>query len=235
MRRCQRFAARNRYYLHCDIVKFFPSVDHQIQLSILGRTIKDDRYMEIVRRILASGRRVADTEYEMHYFPGDDLFAALRPRGLPIGNLTSQFWANVYLDQLDHFVKEQLRVKDYLRYADDFVLFSDAKAELTEHRDAMVEFLARLRLTIHCERAVVQPTREGISFLGFRIFPNRVRLKRENVKRFVKRFRSQRKERASGKIATADITRSVQGWIGHAGHAQSAMLREKLLRSLVIK
>ena len=233
--RCQRFMARNRYYIHCDIVKFFPSVDHQILLDLLGRTLRDERFMELVRRILDSGEGVLREEWEPHYFSGDDLFAVLRPKGLPIGNLTSQFWANVYLDGMDHFVKEQLRVRDYLRYADDFVLFGNDNRELADRRTGIEEYAGGLRLRIHRERALVRPTRDGIGFLGFRVFPDRLKLKRENVKRFVKRFRWQRKRLRQGALTIPDVTRSVQGWVAHAQHAQSARLREKVMSGLVIQ
>jgi RNA-directed DNA polymerase len=92
--------------------------------------IDDERTLELARRIIASGEGVLDAEYEMVYFPGDDLLAACRPRGLPIGNLTSQFWSNCYLHGLDLFVKRTLRCPAYLRYVDDFALFSNSRREL---------------------------------------------------------------------------------------------------------
>jgi retron-type reverse transcriptase len=98
----QAFAARYRYVLRLDIVKHFPSIDHRILLDILRPGIRCPKTMGLVARILASGDRILEQEYEMVWFPGDDLFAALRPRGLPIGNLTSQFWSNCYLNPFDH-------------------------------------------------------------------------------------------------------------------------------------
>ncbi|MBM3143383.1 MAG: RNA-directed DNA polymerase [Chloroflexi bacterium] len=96
------------YVLQCDIRQFFPSVDHLLLHNLLANKIEDDRIMWLIDRILESGHEVLTDEYEMVYFPGDDLFAANRPRGLPIGNLTSQFWANVYLNPLDHFVQVRI-------------------------------------------------------------------------------------------------------------------------------
>ena len=100
----QRLATHFRYVLQCDVRQFFPSIDHEILRSCLAERITDSRVMGLVDLILASGTGVLDNEYEMRFFEGDDLFAALRPRGLPIGNLTSQFWANVYMNPFDHFV-----------------------------------------------------------------------------------------------------------------------------------
>ncbi len=130
--RCQAWARRYRYAFHGDVVKYFPSIDHQILRSLLARRIGDQQTMWLVDRILDSGAGIQAHEAPPVYLPGDDLFAALRPRGLPIGNLTSQFWANVYLHELDIFVKHELRCPAYLRYMDDFVLFSDDQAQFQE-------------------------------------------------------------------------------------------------------
>ena len=117
--RCTRFLRRQPYALKADIARFFPSVDHAILLSLVGRRVEDVRTMDLIGRILASGVGILESEYEMRWFQGDDLLARFRPRGLPIGNLTSQFFANVYLHPLDMFVKHTLRVRHYLRYVDD--------------------------------------------------------------------------------------------------------------------
>ena len=111
--RCTEFMRRFTYVLPLDVRQFFPAIDHAILQEILGRTLGDERVLDLAGKIIASGVGVQADEYEMVYFPGDDpstgsgcdLFAFQRPRGLPIGNLTSQFWANVYLNGLDHYVK----------------------------------------------------------------------------------------------------------------------------------
>ena len=98
--RAQFFARRYRYVLPCDVRQFFPSVDHAILRRILARKLPDPDVMWLVDRILESSMGVPSKEYQMIWFPGDDLLAANRPRGLPIGNLTSQFWANCYLPEM---------------------------------------------------------------------------------------------------------------------------------------
>ncbi len=147
--RLQAFARRQSYVLRLDLVQHFASLDHAVLLETLRRVIPEDDVMGLVETILASGEGVLDDEYRMVWFPGDDLLAACRPRGLPIGNLTSQFWSNCYLDPFDHFVKRELRCRSYLRYVDDFALFSDSRSELWAWKRAIVERLASLRLTIH--------------------------------------------------------------------------------------
>jgi len=116
--RCQQFVRRYRYALQCDIVQFFPSIDHTVLRRNLARKIADADVRWLIDQILKSEQGVLSEEYRMVYFLGDDLFAISRPRGLPIGNLTSQFWANCYLNPFDHFVKRELRCQAYLRYVD---------------------------------------------------------------------------------------------------------------------
>ena len=145
LNRCTYFARRYRYVLPCDVRQYFPSIDHAILRRILARHIADADVMWLVDRILDSGVGVLSEQYDMHWFPGDDLMAALRPRGLPIGNLTSQFWANVYLNELDQFVKRELGCAAYLRYVDDFLLFADDKQQLWSWREAIIGFVGTLR------------------------------------------------------------------------------------------
>ena len=125
----------------------------------------------LISLILQSGVDVLAEAYDMVYFSGDNLLAANRPRGLPIGNLTSQFWANCYLNPFDHFVNRELGCSAYLRYVDDFLLFADDKKTLAVWRDLIVERLARFRLTLHEGSAHPRPSTEGIPLLGFVVYP----------------------------------------------------------------
>ena len=109
--RAQTFSRRYQYVLQCDLRQFFPSLDHAILRDILARKIACQDTLWLIEQIITSGEGVLADQYQMHWFAGDDLLAALRPRGLPIGNLTSQFWANCYLNPFDHFVKRELRCK----------------------------------------------------------------------------------------------------------------------------
>ncbi|MCW5844590.1 MAG: RNA-directed DNA polymerase [Caldilinea sp.] len=124
---------------------------HAILRAKLARTIADDAVLALVDHILASGAGVLAPVYVPEWYPGDDLLAPLRPRGLPIGNLTSQTWANFYLNSLDHFVKRELKCPAYVRYCDDFLLFGDDKAALHEWKSAVQDHLAGLRLSLRLE------------------------------------------------------------------------------------
>jgi RNA-directed DNA polymerase len=232
--RCQQFARRFCYVLQCDVRQFFPSIDHAALQVILGRVIADPDVIWLVDRILESGIGVLNEEYQMAWFPGDDLFAANRPRGLPIGNLTSQFWANCYLDPFDHFVKRELRCKGYLRFVDDFLLFADDKETLWAWREAVVERLAGLRLRIHERRAHPRPVTEGIPFLGFVVFPTHRRLKRRNAVNYRRRLRGLVDAYQAGDVPADRVAASALGWINHARYGDTWGLRHDVLSSVVL-
>jgi len=233
---CHAWVRKYPYAFHGDIVKYFPSIDHQILRGLLARRIADRQTMWLIDRILDSGAGILAGEYPMTYFPGDDLFAAARPRGLPIGNLTSQFWANVYLHELDRFVKHQLRCPAYLRYMDDFVLAAEDKARLQVWKDAVRDFLAtHLRLVLHPKKSLVFPARVGVDFCGFHIYPSRRRLRRSNVRRFVSRLRRQREAYRRGELSLDEMSTSVRSWVAHAEHGDTWRLRERLFADYPIR
>lgn len=230
--RCTYFLRRYRYVLPCDIKQFFPSVDHQILKSVLAKTVQDERVMHLIEKIISSGEGVLNEEYDMTYFEGDDLFSAHRPRGLPIGNLTSQFWANVYLNELDQFVKQTLKVRAYLRYVDDFVLFSNDKRELFEWRNAMIDFLAGLQLTLHEGSAHARPVWKGITFLGFIVFPEHRRLKPPKGYAFRRRWRHFYSMHKAGKMSAEKLTLHAVAWVNHARYGDTWNLRRKILNAV---
>jgi retron-type reverse transcriptase len=232
--RCQEFSRRYRYVLQGDIEQFFASIDHAILRGLLARPMADARCMGLIDRILDGGAGIHTSDYRMRWFPGDDLFAPARPRGLPIGNLTSQFWANVLLNELDQFVKRELQCPAYVRYVDDFVLFGDDKQQLWAWKQAVAQFLSGLRLVLHPTKSVVYPVSSGIPFLGFRVWPNQRRLKRPNVRAFVRRFRQQREAYARGELAFEDMSSSVQSWVAHASHGDTYRLRTQLFRQMPV-
>lgn len=231
--RLQQFARRYRYVLRLDIVKHFPSIDHAILLDILSKYLCDERIMDLATRIIASGEGVLDQEYRMAWFPGDDLLAVCRPRGLPIGNLTSQFWSNCYLHPLDQFIKRGLSCPAYLRYVDDMALFADSKAQLWEWKRAVIERLGRLRLTVHENAAQVVPVAAGIPWLGFVVYPTHRRVKARKVVQGTRRLASRFDAWRAGRISFAEFDAGVQGWINHVRYADSWGLRDHVLGRFV--
>ena len=229
LERAQRWVRAYRYVLQCDIKQFFPSVDHAVLYRLLAKKVACPRTLQLAKLILGSGDGVLAAEYDMVYFAGDDLLATQRPRGLPIGNLTSQCWANVYMNEVDQLVKRQLHCTPYLRYVDDFLLFSNSKTELWQHKAAIVNKLNELRLTLHDASSTVYPTKNGVGFLGLRLFGTFTRLKNRNVRAFDARLRGWQQLVQAGEMSLDDVSLRVQGWVAHAQHADTRGLRQQLL------
>lgn len=163
------------------------------------------------------------------YFPGDDLFTPFeRRRGLPLGNQTSQFFANVYLNALDQFVLRHVRPGAYCRYVDDFLLFHPDRGFLQEARRRIEVELCNLRLTLHEGKSRVHRTGDGIAFLGWRIFPLHRRLVRGNVVRFRRRIRALQRRFGNGEMGWAQILPRLQAWNAHAAHGDTWRLRERI-------
>ena len=233
LNRAQEFARRCRYVLQCDVEQFFPSIDHETLRGLLARKIQDERILWLCDQILASGTGVLSEEYRMVYFPGDDLFAALRPRGLPIVNLTSQFWANVYLTPFDHFVTRELRAP-FVRYVDDVLVFGDDKRALGEMKTALEARLSRYSLTIH-PGAQPRPVTEGFPFLGFLLTPEKRRLKRRKGIYFQRKLRRLLRAYTAGDLPLDDVTASVQGWVNHVRYGNTVGLRKAVLGKMTIR
>ena len=232
--RCTHFARRYPYVLQADVVQFFPSVDHAVLRDLLARYIADAPTMTLIDRIIASGAGIHAAGYEMQWFPGDDLLAATRPRGLPIGNQTSQFWANVYLNELDRFVKETLHCPAYVRYCDDLLFFAGDKPTLHRWRREIEAYLVTLRLKIHEDQTAVHPVETGIPFLGFRVFPDHRRLAHANGVHFQRRLRPLFRRYTSGEIDLDRVHAAVRGWIAHAAHGDTWGLRRRLLGRTIV-
>jgi len=230
--RCTYFMRRYRYVLPLDIRQFFPSIDHQVLLDMLFQVVADARVQNLCRQIVASGLGVLRDEYEMVYFPGDDLLSASRPRGLPIGNLTSQFWANVYLNPLDQFIKRQLKCRAYLRYVDDMLLFSNDKHGLHAWRQAVIDFVAGLRLTVHENSAQPRPCRVGVPFLGFQVYPDHRRLKRRKVVHARRRLKALAARYQAGQIDSEKVRAHIVAWTNHACHGDTWSLQHAILSDI---
>lgn len=205
-------------------------MDHQILNNLVARKIKDRDVLWLVDRIIASSNR---QEQVVTWFPGDDLFSPIeRRRGIPIGNQTSQFFANVYLNPLDHFVKDVLQVKGYVRYVDDFLVFADDKAELNDLRHRIREFLVRLRLRLHAKKNTILPVSQGIRFLGYRVFPTHRLLVKDNVRRFRRRVRRMEQQFRVGDISLEEVRQRLMSWSGHAAQADTWLLRKALFANM---
>ncbi|MEY3172569.1 MAG: hypothetical protein RLZZ436_482 [Planctomycetota bacterium] len=232
IQRAQYYLRRFDWSLKTDIVRFFPSVDHELLMARLERGIRDTRLLALIRRIVDSGVGVLADEVIYHPFPGDDLFSRLRPTGLPIGNLTSQFFANVFLDPLDHYIRERLRVPGYVRYCDDLVLFGNSRAGMWEYRDAISEYLGQARLRLHSNKTHVAPSKRGVNFLGLRVQPNQKRLLNSSIRRFTRRATRLQWQLQNRQIGMREVATSIRAWLAHADHANVKAVTRMLLRRI---
>ena len=226
--RYERLRDRHRHVLRGDIYRYFPAIDHEVLKADLRRRIACRRTLAVLDRIIDA----SNPQEPVHlYYPGDDLLTPLaRRRGLPIGNLTSQLFANVYLDRFDHFVTEVLRAP-YLRYVDDFALFADDPARLVAWRDSTEAFLARRRLSLHPAKTHVVATSAPATFLGFELRPGgRRRLPEANVRRFRNRLRGLRDRWRAGTVTRGEVEQRVGAWVAHAAHADTWRLRRAIFR-----
>jgi RNA-directed DNA polymerase len=231
IRRAQHYAKRHPFVLKCDVRKYFPSIDHAVLKETFRRTIRCEGALWLLDTIVDASNA---QEPVCTVYPGDDLAqAAVRRVGLPIGNLTSQWFGCVHLDEFDHWVKETLRCPGYMRYVDDFILFADDKAQLAEWRAAIVERLAGVRLRLNEGKSRVYQCREGLSFLGQRVWPEQRRILRENVARARRRLRWNVRQHLRGEMTQEELLTRWMSWKGHALQADTGGLVERIRLRLV--
>jgi RNA-directed DNA polymerase len=209
VRRAQAFCRRYSYYLKLDVHKFYDSVDHVTLKSQLRRRIKDP-----------------DLLWLLDVFIDHPVPWTQAGKGIPIGNLTSQHFANFYLSGLDHLIKEYLRMEGYIRYMDDLVLFADEKDTLRQTLTCIESYLDKaLQLKLKDGGILLAPASQGLSFLGFRIFPGTLRIARQGWRRFRRKAICVSDRYGSGAIDDETWTRSMASLIGHLKQAQTRNLR----------
>jgi len=239
LEQAQRFSCNYRWYLKLDVRQFFATVHHGVLREQLGRLFKDPKLLEILGKILdsyetdltvpaalAAGSISGET---LEFQPGYPAAkAAGTARGLPIGNLTSQYFANHYLSGLDHFVKKELGVKAYVRYMDDMVLWSDEKTELQKALASILEFVEQ-RLLCELKPAQLNNTAQGLPFLGYRVKPYHTRLLGQSKRRFVRKFRLAEEMLHSGEWSQATYQRHLLPLLAFTQHADTAGFRKKVV------
>jgi retron-type reverse transcriptase len=204
--RTMEFVRRNKYVLKCDISKFYPSIDQEILLEIIRRKIKCPDTLWLIDNIV-------------HSFPGG--------KNVPIGNYTSQWFGNLYLNELDQLIKTQLKVRDYIRYCDDFCLFGNDKKKLAEHRETIRAFIEN-RLKLRFSKCDIFPVSRGVDFLGYRHFDNYVLLRKSTVKRVRRRLAALPRLYEKKKITAEQYRSSVASTWGWLKYANTHNLRVKI-------
>ena len=226
--RYEQYRDRYRHVLRCDIYRYFPAIDHALLKQDVRRRIACAQTLTLLDAIVDGSNAQEPVE---RYFPGDDLFAPFgRRRGLPIGNLTSQFFANLYLDGFDHFVKEVLRAP-YVRYVDDFALFADDPGQLAQWHARIARYLEGRRLLLHPDKTRILAADQPAEFLGLTLLPGGWRRVPEaGVRRFRNRLRGMRDRWSAGTLGEDKVTQHIKAWIAHARHADSFRLRRAIFR-----
>lgn len=205
------------YALKADISKYFSSIDHQILKSILDAKLKCQKTKSLLFYII------------------DNSPSNAAGVGIPLGNLTSQIFANIYLHELDHFVKHTLKAKRYIRYMDDFVIIHKSKSQLSEWRNLIEVFLYKnLRLKTNSKTQVfpiAKTNGRSLDFLGYRIYASHRLLRKSSVNKISTKLKRFRKEFSQGKVSLVEINQCVQSWLGHASHANTHSIKLKLFNT----
>lgn len=198
------------YALKCDIKKFFANINHAILISLLAKKINDPDILWLINNVIES-------------------YSSSPDAGLPLGNVTSQIFANIYLDQLDRFIKHNLRIEHYFRYADDFVLLHQNKNYLQELIKPIGSFLEReLKLRLHPQKVFIQKLKQGVDFLGYVCFPYCRTIRTKTKKRMLKKLNQRKNELVAGRTTDESFNQTLQSYIGLLKHANGYHLTKKL-------
>lgn len=209
LERLRCFTTSRRYFLKLDVRKYFDHISHLTLQRLLERRFKDERLLALLWKIVQSHEAA----------PG---------RGVPIGNLTSQYFANHYLAPLDHFVKEQLRVRAYVRYMDDLVLWGDDRDEVRSWLVALRQF-AHDTLQLEFKPPLVNRCSEGLPVLGYRVSPRGTRLSRRSRVRFRRKLTTCARALAAGRITEEEASRRTLPLLAFVRHAETYGLRKRIL------
>ena len=198
------------YVLKADVKHYFNTIDHQILINILRRKIKDEDLIGLIRIVLYNFENKT------------------KGKGLPLGNYTSQFFANVYLNNLDYFVKHRLRAKYYIRYVDDFVILHKDKKVLLKFKDKIEKYLKNLRLELHQDKSEIYALRNGITFLGYRVFYHYKLLRKRNIRYFKNKLSKKLELYNSGLIDKEHLESFLQGWNGYSNFANTYNFNKRI-------
>lgn len=220
MRKITHNFRRSAYALKCDVRQFFATIDHGILVELIRSRVADEDVMWLVKNIIESYGGSTHTHTHTH---------CEATIGIPLGNVTSQLFANIYLNELDQFVKHRLRVKYYVRYADDFIILHEDKSHLFSLIKAISDFLENnLRLTLHFNKITLHKIRSGIDFLGYICFPKFRLLRTKTKKRMFKKILEQLDRMEAKTINSQKFNQTLQSYLGMLKHANSFKLKQKL-------
>ncbi len=214
---CRKLSKNNHkdiFILKCDIKKFFNSINQRILIDLIKNKIQDSNAIQLIEIIIKS-------------------FKNNRDKGLPLGNITSQLFANIYLNELDQFIKHNLRIKFYLRYCDDFIIVSDNAIYLKKLICLINEFLKnKLKLALHFDKILIRRYRQGIDFLGYVVFPYHRILRIKTKRRILKKIREKCQNFRDGLISKISLDQSIQSYFGVLSHCKGYKIKKEILTIL---
>ncbi len=216
--RAQRFMQANQYFMHLDVKKYFLSINHFILKRILKKHISEQDVLQLFHIIINSS--LPNEAKSKGNKSSLNLFSSIN-KGLPIGNLTSQFLANLYLNELDQYVKHELKIKYFVRYMDDFVVFGNNKQLLKETEQNIITFCThKLQLSLHLKGGI-KNYKEGLGFLGFKIFRKHKELKNVSLVRYLRKYKTKQKMVLQGIINHTHLQQSLDAWQNHISFADT--------------
>ncbi len=215
------------YCFKGDIAKCFPSINHSLLLKIISNKIGDKKVLWLLKEIISSFETGDEFDF---LFPADSPFIINRPRGIPIGNLTSQLFMNIFLNELDQYLKHQEKVRFYLRYVDDFVILHPDKKYLHQLRELIRIFLReKLFLELHPKKQSIFPIKKGIDFLGHVVFKDFSRLRKSNKEAFRKKLKKMKKNLLKSKENEEKMRQAITSWLAHASFSRTERLKKRML------
>jgi len=218
---------KEAFCLKADIRHYFNEINHEVLLKIIKRKIKDEKVIWLIKKIVANISQPASPP--PHKSCQLSLLQFITKIGMPLGNLTSQFFANVYLNELDYFVKHKLKAKYYIRYVDDFVILHKSKKQLLIWKAQIDEFLRKkLKIKLHPDKSMIVSLIQGVDFVGFRIFYNYKLLRKRNIRKIFAIVEEYRQ----GEISKNDMLEIFQGWQAYSRWANCFKLRKKVVRRI---
>ncbi|MCB9503791.1 MAG: RNA-dependent DNA polymerase [Deferribacteres bacterium] len=229
VQRAQSFLQKSKWFLKIDLRKYFFSIDHQLLLADLAKKLCDKKLMRLISQLLAT---YSSLPLLSNSLKGELNFQGDRAVGLPIGNLTSQLFANYFLTPLDRFIKEKLLINYSIRYMDDIILFSRSKQELQTAKFQISNFLTERRLCMHQDKSQIAPAHHGLRFLGFHIYPHTLKISRPNLQRFKIRMRRKSYLYNDTFLDWEHVLQSLNGWLGYARQENNSHFINLVLRNL---
>jgi hypothetical protein len=202
--------------LKCDIEKFFDNIDHKILFKIIQNKISDKNTLWLIESVIKSFKKQPN-------------------KGVPLGNVTSQLFANIYLNKLDKFIKHKLKVKYYIRYCDDFLILDENKKYLEKIIPKINNFLQNeLKLSLHSDKIIIRKCHQGIDFLGYVSFPYHRILRTKTKRRMFRKIKGKFQELKRDKISKESFNQTIQSYLGVLKHCNSYKIKKEI-ENLIFK